>query len=271
MIRIGDFSKLSRISIRMLRHYDDLGLLKPVNVDNFTSYRYYTPAQLQIANRITALKDMGFSLASIAEIMKQYNNAEALTTFLSIKLEEVKEQEREAKNKLKLIESAIKRLRKDEQAMKYDVTLKTLPERLVVSLRKTIPSYACEGELWYQLEQETGGSLQPNNPCYCIAIFHDTEYKNNDVDVEIQMDVQKSGENTETVVFKTVEPVQFASAIHKGSFDSIGEVNESVAAWITDNGYEFDGSMFNIYHVSPWHDPNPENWVTEVCYPVKKR
>jgi effector-binding domain-containing protein len=85
------------------------------------------------------------------------------------------------------------------------------------------------------------------------------------------MCVETAGENTENVVFKTVGPVQFASAIHKGNFDTIDEVNESVAMWINDSGYDFDGSMFNIYHVSPGHDPNPENWVTEVCYPVKKK
>ena len=271
MIKIGDFSKLSRVSIRMLRHYDDMGLLKPESVDSFTDYRYYSPAQLQTANRITALKNMGFSLSSIIEIMKQYHDAEALKTFLTIKLEEIREQEREAKNKSKLIETAIKRLRKDEQAMKYDVTLNTLPKRLVVSLRKFIPSYGCEGELWKQLEEETGGSLQMDNPCYPIAIFHDTEYKQTDVEVEIQANVKKAGANTENVIFKTVEPVEFASAVHKGSFDQINEVNESVATWINDNGYELGGPMFNIYHVSPGHDPNPENWVTEVCYPVRKK
>ena len=77
MIKIGDFSKLSRISIRMLRHYDEIGLLKPESVDDFTSYRYYSPAQLQTANRITMLKDMGFSLNSISEILNQYNNPKA--------------------------------------------------------------------------------------------------------------------------------------------------------------------------------------------------
>jgi DNA-binding transcriptional MerR regulator len=271
MIRIGDFSKLSRISIRMLRHYDELDLLKPENVDNFTGYRYYSPKQLQIANRITALKDMGFSLTSIKKVLKQYNDPDALITFLSIQLEESKQQELETKNKTLLIESAINRLRKDDNAMKYDVTLKTLPERLVVSLRKVIPSYACEGELWYQMNEETGNNIVASNPEYCLAIFHDTEYKNNDVDVEIQMCVQKAGEDTENVKYKTVELTQFASAIHKGNYDTIGEVNESVAMWVNDNGYDFNGSMFNIYHVSPGHDPNPENWVTEVCYPVKKK
>lgn len=61
-VKIGDFSKLSRISIRMLRHYNEIGLLIPESIDDFTGYRYYSEAQLPVANRITALKDMGFSL-----------------------------------------------------------------------------------------------------------------------------------------------------------------------------------------------------------------
>ena len=271
MIKIGDFSKLSRISIRMLRHYDDMSLLKPVKVDGFTSYRFYDPAQLQMANRITALKDMGFSLASIANILKQYDDPETLKTFLSIKMDEIREQERETKNKLMLIEAAIKRLGKDGQAMKYDVTLKTLPQREVASLRKIIPSYDREGDLWRQMEQETGETLQMETPCYPIAVFHDEDFKNKDVDVEIQISVKKILSDTENVVFKTAESVQIASAVHRGGFELINEVNESVADWISDNGYELDGAMFNIYHVSPAQDQNPDNWVTEVCYPVKRK
>ena len=61
MLKIGEFSKLSRVSIRMLRHYDDIGLLKPAFIDSFTGYRYYKPEQLPVIGRITALKDMGFS------------------------------------------------------------------------------------------------------------------------------------------------------------------------------------------------------------------
>ena len=70
MLKIGDFSKLSRVSIRMLRHYDDIGLLKPAETDSFTGYRYYRPEQLFTIGRITALKDMGFSLAEIIRILE---------------------------------------------------------------------------------------------------------------------------------------------------------------------------------------------------------
>jgi DNA-binding transcriptional MerR regulator len=255
----------------MLRYYDDLGLLIPETVDDFTGYRYYSPAQLQTANRITALKDMGFSLAVITEIMRQYHDTNALISFLSVKLDEVKEQEEAARNRSTLIETAIYRLRKDEHSMKHDVTLKTMPQRTVASLRKVIPTYNDESTLWNLMGQETGKGLQMANPSYSLAVFHDEGYKESDVDVEIQIAVQGNYMNTENVIFKTVEPTEIASAVYKGSYDQISEVNEAVAAWISDNGYDYNGPMFCIYHVSPGHDPNPENWVTEVCYPVRKK
>ena len=62
MLRIGEFSKLSRVSIRMLSHYDDIGLLKPAEIDQFTGYRYYSPEQLPVIGRITALKDLTWTL-----------------------------------------------------------------------------------------------------------------------------------------------------------------------------------------------------------------
>ena len=78
MLKIGEFSKLSRISIRMLRHYDEIGLLKPAEIDRFTDYRYYREDQLPKAGRIAALKDMGFSLADIVRILEVYDEGEPL-------------------------------------------------------------------------------------------------------------------------------------------------------------------------------------------------
>lgn len=78
MLKIGDFSKLSRISIRMLRHYDEIGLLVPKTTDTFTGYRYYAEDQLPIAGRIASLRDMGFSLTAVSEILNCYNDPQAL-------------------------------------------------------------------------------------------------------------------------------------------------------------------------------------------------
>ena len=121
MLKIGDFSKLSRVSIRMLRHYDDIGLLKPAETDTFTGYRYYREDQLFTIGRITALKDMGFSLSDIIRILENYDDPEKMESFLSARQEELSRLSKETEYKLMLLETARKRLRK-EQIMNYDVT-----------------------------------------------------------------------------------------------------------------------------------------------------
>lgn len=272
MLKIGDFSKLSRISIRMLRHYDEIGLLIPDAVDDFTGYRYYSEAQLPVAGRIQALKNLGFGLAVIGEILEKYEDTREMEQFLIIKRQEIKEQEQLVQQRIRLLDSTIEWLRKDGNIMGYDVNLKMLPERYAASVRKIIPTYAEEGMLWKILMEETESlHMQDGSPCYTLAIFYDGEYKERDVDVEVQKSVIGTYSDTEHVKFKTVPSVQIASATYKGSYEQIGQVNEAVAKWIEDNGYEFDGLSFNIYHVSPYETQNPEEYVTEVCYPVKKK
>lgn len=272
MLKIGDFSKLSRISIRMLRHYDEIGLLAPKSTDSFTGYRYYSEDQLPAAGQINSLKDMGFGLSAVREILKMYDDPKKLAEFLSVKQAEVKAEAEEAARRLLLLETAIKRLRKDGTAMSYNVTLKTLPERYVASVRQIIPAYDYEGRLWHVLMKETAPlNMQDGEPCYTLAIFHDAEYKETDVDVEVQKSVRGSYPNTEHVVFKTEPPVLIASATYKGGYDKIDGVSEAVANWVRENGYDFNGPSFNIDHVSPHETQNPDEWVTEVCYPVKRK
>lgn len=272
MLKIGEFSKLSRISIRMLRHYDQIGLLTPKKIDNDSGYRYYGEGQLLTAGRIAELKDMGFGLAAMGEIMRNYEDARGLEALLKGKREEISEEAEEAKRRLRLLDTAMERLRKDETAMEYNVTLKTLPQRYVASVRMVIPSYEQEGNLWHIMMEETAPfSLRFAEPCSSLAIFHDEGFKEENVDVEIQVTVKGQYSNTEHVIFKTAPEVEIASAIYTGSYDQITGVNIAVANWMDDNGYEFNGPMFCIYHMGPAQTQNPEEWVTEVCFPVKKR
>ena len=271
MLKIGEFSKLSRISIRMLRHYDEIGLLAPETTDPFTGYRYYSEAQLITAGRINALKDMGFKLCGAAELLERWEDREALEQRLLDQREEVRLQAEEAARRLRLLDTALERLRKDEP-MKYDVSVKTIPERYVASVRQVIPNYDHEGELWSIFMKETAHlHIQDGDPCLCTALFYDGEYKERDVDVEIQKSVRGTYPDTEHVKFKTMPKVEVASAVYKGSYDQIGDVNAAVAAWMEANGYAFAGTAFNIYHVSPHETQNPEEFVTEVCYPVRKK
>ena len=125
--------------------------------------------------------------------------------------------------------------------------------------------------LFRSMQETAPLQMQTANPCNTMAIFHDREYKESDVDVEVQMTVTGKYSNTENVIFKTEPPVRIASATYTGSYEIVSEVNEAVANWVRDNEYAFDGLSFCIYHVSPHETQNPDEYVTEVCYPVKKK
>ena len=270
MLKIGDFSKLTRISIRMLRHYDEIGLLRPVKIDPESGYRYYSENQLPVAGRITALKDMGFGLSAIGEMLENYLDKDSLERRLLLKQAELLEQSRQTAYRLRLLDTALERLRKDE-TMQYDVTLKTFPQRYAATVRMTIPTYEMEGMLWSVLVRETAPlHLIPDDPCYCSVTFHDSEFKESDVDVEAQKTVKGHYPDTEHVKFKTLPSVTVASATCKGSYDQMNAIMEAVANWVKDNGYAFDGPAFNIYHVSPHETSDPNEFVTEVCYPVRR-
>ena len=272
MLKIGDFSKLSRISIRMLRHYDEIGLLRPVRIDPESGYRYYSENQLPAAGRIAALKDMGFGLAAIGEILGCYDEKQALERRLLVQRAELQAQARQTAYRLRLLDTALERLRKDDEAMQYDVTLKTFPERYAATVRMHIPVYEMEGMLWSLLVSETAPlHLIPDDPCYCSVVFHDPEFKESDVDAEAQKTVKGRYPDTEHVRFKMLPEVTVASAICRGSYDQRRGVMAAVAGWVTDNGYEFDGPAFNIYHVSPHETSDPNEFVTEVCYPVRRK
>jgi len=266
MLKIGEFSKLSRVSIRMLRHYDDIGLLKPAETDDLTGYRYYREEQLYAIGRITSLKDMGFALADIIKILDSYDDKDKMDAFLSERQRELTKLSRDTEYKLMLLETARSRLRK-EQNMSFDVTVKTIPERYAATVRMVVPHYEDEGLLWGTMMSECK-NLVPADPCLAAAEFLDPEFKEENVEIVAWMTVSGSYSDTEHVEFKTLPEVKVASCIIKGSYDQMGEAYASVASWITANGYKMNGPMFNIYHVGPVQAKDPADYVTEACFPI---
>ena len=132
--------------------------------------------------------------------------------------------------------------------------------------------YDAEGMLWSTLMGETARmNLVADDPCLCCAVFHDGEYKEEDVDVEVQKTVKGHYEDTEHVRFKTLPAVQVASVVHKGSYSTLGAAQAALAAWVRDNGYAYAAPSFSIYHVSPHETRDPDAFVTELCTPVVKK
>ncbi len=242
-----------------------------MEIDPSTGYRYYRAEQLPVVGRIAALKEMGFGLSAIREMLSCFDDPVKLEGYLRDRRAELIALREETDQRLRLLETAQNRLRK-EKTMKYDVTLKTLPQRYAACVRMTIPSYEQEGMLWKTLRDETDKlNLAPDDPCYYAVVYLDGEYKEHDVLAEAQKTVRGHYPDTQHVKFRTLPPVTIASATFKGPYEQISPANEAVAQWVEDNGYAFDGAMFNIYHVSPRDTDDPDKFVTEVCYPVKKK
>ena len=247
MLKIGEFSKLSRVSVRMLRHYDEIGLLKPAEIDRFTDYRYYREDQLPTVCRITALKDMGFSLADIVKILAVYDDREQLEQFLCERKRELEDLSRDTAHKLTLLDAARKRLRKEEN-MNYNVTVKTIPERYAATVQMTLPRYEDEGMIWGTLAEETCRMhLTEDDPCLCAVTYLDGEYKEENVEMMAWKTVKGRYPDTEHVEFRTLPEETVASCIYQGSYTQITDVYAAVVAWIEANGYEPAGPMFGPY------------------------
>ena len=92
MFSIGDFARSGRVSVRMLRHYDAIGLLRPASVDPLTGYRFYAVEQLTRLNRVVALKDLGFTLDQVAIVVDDEIDVDELRGMLRLRRAELREQ-----------------------------------------------------------------------------------------------------------------------------------------------------------------------------------
>ena len=140
MIRIGDFSKLSRVSIKALRYYDEMGLLKPIHVDRFTSYRYYDFHQLPRLYRILALKDLGFSLEEIGRLLEGELSTEQMRGMVKLRQAEIQQRVNEEAQRLERVELWLKQIEQEGAMSNYDVVIKNVEPIKVVSVRAIVPT-----------------------------------------------------------------------------------------------------------------------------------
>lgn len=272
MLKIGDFSILSKISIHMLRNYDKLDLLIPAHVDIESGYRYYSENQLTVANRIQALKSMGLGLSTIKEVLNQYEDSESLAGYLNVQATYKREELEALQQQIIQLETTIAALRNNQNILRYSIEIKQIPHRMVASTRGTILAYNHEGHLWKILiDTLATQSIPPANLTYDMAIYHDEGFIESGIDIELQKAVLRKGANTENVKFKDVPEMLAAVLTYEGEYHQISEIGELIANWAKDNNYEFCGSHFNIYHVSPATENNSQKMVTEVGFPIQKR
>ncbi|MBU5438072.1 MerR family transcriptional regulator [Tissierella sp. MSJ-40] len=271
MFKIGEFSILSSISIHMLRNYDKIGLLEPKYIDESTGYRYYSKEQLPIANQIVALKVMGFGLKEISNMQLENMQLDKLKEVLQNKII-IKEQEiKQIKRQLSQMENALNDLEKEEN-FAFSIVTKRIPPRKVASFRMKIEEFPDEGTLWQTLGDECAKlNVEFADNDYAIAIQHEINFDDNYIDVEVQRTVEKVMEDTDKIRFFDVSSCDVVSLAFQGGYYRLKDINLYLAKWIIQNEFEICGPVFNIYYVSPEHEKNEDKFITEVCFPIKKR
>lgn len=267
LLTISEFSRLSAISIRMLRHYDEHDVLHPTAVDPSSGYRFYSAALLRPALRLRALRDVGLGVAELAACAPLLDDPVALRAVLERQRARLQDDASAVASRIRGVDHLIEAL--EEPAMSIDVRHTTLPARTVASLRDTIPTYADEGLLWARLMAALPAvGAAPTPEPRVVAVFHDDGWLESNPDVEVQLDVTGPFTGTDDARCVQVPASEIATATLHGSYDEIGTVMEALGQWAAANRYRFAGPMFNIYVVGPGQDPDPAHWVTEVCVPV---
>ena len=269
MIRIGDFSKLSRIPIQTLRYYDEVGLLKPVQVDPLTGYRYYAYEQLEQLNRILALKDLGFSLEQIRQLLDENLSLEQMRGMLILRRSEIQQKVQEEVERLSRVEARLRQIEEDAKVFPYEVLIQSVPAINVASVRKVVPTPGDQGTLWRELEAYLEGlGVKPAGPC--ISLYHDEAYKELNWDIEVCEPLANHVKETASVRVRELASVpSMACAIHHGPLDSIGEAYVAVVKWITLNDYHISGPAREVYVQEPKFQEDPEA-LTEIQFPVDK-
>lgn len=271
MFKIGEFSKITQVSIRMLRYYDEQDLLAPSFVDKSNGYRGYTANQIEDLNRIVLLRNLGFSVKEMKDMLQSWNS-EVMKTNLLKQIEKTQENILFEQNKLKQIQGYLTDLNNQDKKLNIQIIMKQIPMQHVMSLRRIMPDYYCEGLLWSEL----GECLNKNENIASNAsfsIYHDLDYREQEVDIEVCVVTEKEFINIRNtnIIFRQVDAVNMAACFMiYGPYSNISVAYKEFAFWLEQHPeYCMAGENRQICHASMCDTTNPEEYITELQIPLK--
>ena len=265
LLRIGEFSTLTRLSVRMLRYYDANGVLSPAAVDDATGYRLYGSRQVRDATLIRQLRDVGFSVSAIAALLPLRDDPDALGRALAVQRDHLVAEAEAFRRRIAEIDHLIATTRR---AVMADITITTHPAQHVVALRTRIETYPQEHEAWEQFMAAVREQGVTFADAPCGATFHDPEYRESDIDIEVWQPIPDGAMAAAPLVVRELPAQRVAVATFRGDYSQFSDVNAELADHITEHALAIAGPMYNRYLVGPAHTQDPAEYVTEVCVPV---
>lgn len=266
MFRIGEFSFLAKVTVKALRYYDKIGLLKPAFIDRDTSYRYYTEEQLNDIRKILEYKEVGISNVDVLKIIK--NNDEEQKVYAEHK--KVLEAEfKDVKRKLESLDRLI-----HGETQEYSAQLKKVESVLVysccgyVSSEENIHDFikACNVQF-----EKTNSDIKFSEPDYCCVVYPGDGYRESNIFIEYAQSVERVGKETHTLKFKTMKEITAVSVIHHGEYHNIRNAYAYAVEWAKKNGYQISGEARERYVKGNWNCNDVSEWQTELQIPVIKK
>ena len=274
MLKIGEFSRLSQVTVKTLHHYDEIGLLKPTSIDKFTGYRFYTVEQLPRIHRIMALKELGLSLEQIALMLSEELSTEEIRGMLRLQQAQIQQRVREEQTRLAQVEFRLSMIEMEDKMPELDVVVKKIPPARALTLRRAMKS---EDLVAFGIELEQAlarHNIKLVGPAFEIHYaeefkvdFEDVEYviPTGDGPIE-EMPLETFGVFTLT----TVPGLEMAATyIHRGHDGLLlSEVVPVLLRWIVDNGYRLCGTHRMVHHRGPLEHAEYEDWIREFQHEI---
>ena len=267
LLPIGRFAKATRLSVKALRHYDELGLLRPAAVDPSSGYRYYRPAQANQAEAIRILRSVDMPLEEIGALLADGGGG-PVAKRLTVHRERLEARLAEHRRMLAFLERLLDR----EDVMPYEVTVKELPAQPVAATRTTTDLRhiaAAIGTGVHAVLAELGRrGLEPAGPLQ--VVYHADQVLDADTaaPIEICFPVAAPFEGDGEVYGTELAGGPAAVTVHRGPYAEIGPAYHTVSGWVADHGHELAGGPREVYLNDP-REVAEADLLTEVQWPIR--
>ena len=263
MFPIGDFSRITGLSIKALRLYHERGLLVPHVVDGQTGYRFYDHNDAERARIIVRLRELQFGLDDIEEMLADAEEGAATIDFFRKQAQAVREKLRNDRNVLNSLEFIINLEAEVDMTMnsnEFSVEEKTVETILMAGVRFK-GKYSDCGDAFARIGKAMGWNICGKPFC----LYYDADYRETDADIESCMPVRK-GRSGDGISVRELPGGRCVSLIHKGSYDTIGRSYEKLLAYVKEKRLKAIQPSREIYLKGPGmlFKGNPENYLTEL-------
>ncbi len=276
MFRIGEFSRIAQVSGRLLRYYDEIGLLSPEYTDPQTGYRYYSAHQLPRLNRILVLKELGLSLEQVARLVEQDTSVDEIRGMLTLRKAQIERSVQEEMARFRDIEARLKQLDVHGQTQAPDVILKSVPAQAYLAVREVLPGIDAIQRLVENIAAVVPAAIGKHSVSNVAIVIYSPMFEPEAFDAEVGYllagktpnPVRLSEERTLTVRdLPSVEAM--ATLVHVGSVTDRHSSYGVLGAWLEANQYHIVGPGREIMMQLPGRGQSDEA-VIEIQLPVTK-